>query len=68
MTHLTFIFNEKKNSTLLKMKVLYWHRWFHEERLTSNRTKGSFLVENGALDYSNVFKLRKKMVVLRNVQ
>ncbi len=43
--------------TLLKIKVHYWHWWFHEELLTSmepfHSTKGSLCWKKGSLD-SNV--------------
>ncbi len=41
--------------TLLKIKVLYWHQWFHKEPLPSmepfNSTKGSLQWRKGSLDY-----------------
>ncbi len=52
---------------LLKIKVHYWHWWFHEELLTSmepfHSTKGSLCWKKGSLD-SNVLCNKKNVFFL----
>ncbi len=53
--------------TFKKIKVLYWHLWFHEEHLTSMQpfhcTKASLQWKKSDLDNLNVLHTKKKTVI-----
>ncbi len=45
--------------SLLKIKVLNWHRWFHEEPLTSIEPLNVLYCENDKVGLSNLTKYEK---------
>ncbi len=50
--------------TLLKIKVLYWHRWFHEDPLIFIEPYYRFcIVEKGYLDYQMFITLGKNVFI-----
>ncbi len=56
-------------TTLLQMKVLYWHLWFLEELLTYihgifSYHRRFFIVKRGSLDFLNVKK--KNVAIIFN--